>query len=246
MVRGLISILILSVSLYATNVGRVILHDGTEIVKVSSDSSLQVTTVDSPFVKVADTVIVKIQPSDTIKIWDGSNLFKTDGTTNAIQTILYPHYKIHSGRHYFVESYDNMANAADSIDFCVFARDTSRWAHMFFMVSTEKAALFCAYEDATFDTTTGTTVTAYNNNRNSANTSILLIKRDATVSADGTELFCTTIGFGDNPANSIGGESGRENELILKQNTYYRFHFETITNDNDIDWLAEWYEHINN
>ncbi len=213
------------------------LWDGTESVKVDSDSALTVS--------IADTLIVKMQKTDTITIWDGIRVFKADSTSGATITIPCAKAKMHVGQHYFINGWDNMADLADSLDFCVFTRDTTRWAHMAFTLISEKAMLLSVYEDATFDTTSGVTMTPINNNRNVNNPSVLLIKAGATVSAVGTLLYEIKVGTGDHPRRSIGGAAGFGDELILKQNSYYRFHMETVSLDNDLIWQASWPEHIN-
>jgi hypothetical protein len=84
--------------------------------------------------------------------------------------------------------------------------------------------------------------TAYNRNRNSANTPTTTIHKDVEGgSTDGTRIFWKRIGSG----NKVGAESGSPHELILKQNTKYLI---TITNltalENNVNVELSWYEHI--
>ena len=85
---------------------------------------------------------------------------------------------------------------------------------------------------------TGTTVSVYNSNRNSANTSGNLVLVGSTVTT-GTLILQQYSG-----ANKLAGIVGRENEIILKQIEDYLFR---ITNEtataNEVSWNAEWYEH---
>lgn len=94
MVRSLIIILIVFSLSFSTNVGRVIVHDGTETVKVTTDSSLQVAIIDSPFVSIkdtvytrnvdtvftknVDTVVINTDAPAKIKIWNGTDSVQVD------------------------------------------------------------------------------------------------------------------------------------------------------------------------
>ena len=51
------------------------------------------------------------------------------------------------------------------------------------------------------------------------------------------------IGIAQNAIQGIGSATGRENELVLKLDSKYRFFFQSNNADNNISYLASWYEH---
>ncbi len=250
-------IALLFVCSFSTDFGTVIIiDDNTETpVKVTSDSALSVTLGsdtlnvrigDTLTASIGDTVVVKIQSTDTVKIWDGTNIFKTDGATNAIQSISYPHHEIHSGSHFFIQSWEELDNN-DTLSFGTFTHDTTRWKHMLFLLDCTGRIEFEIYEGSIFDTTSGIGFDPVNNNRNSTKASTLLVRHNPNFTSAGTLLGKTNIGFAlnNNPRSAIGNKSGRDGELVLKQNEYYRWHFVSDNNDNYVSFLAEFYEHIN-
>ena len=90
----------------------------------------------------------------------------------------------------------------------------------------------------------GITVNAINSNRNSANTSNLIIKVGTTVTENGTKIYAVSRGLdGVTPAKASQlGIVSRENELILKRNTAYLFVFTSRGADNVVSYCGEWYE----
>jgi hypothetical protein len=183
------------------------------------------------FENTLNNLRVNLQTSDFIKI---------DSTTNAIFTIDYPHHEIHEGDHYFVKAIDTLGSG-DSLIFCMTVPDTIRQAHLTFDFGSQLSALFLVYEGATC--TPGNTVTAYNNNRNSSNASMLTIETGVGITSPGTLIEVHGLGSGTNPGQARTGESGRDSELILKRNSTYLFIFISGAAANRIDYDANWYEH---
>jgi hypothetical protein len=107
--------------------------------------------------------------------------------------------------------------------------------------------VFTVYEDATATTSGATDITAYNNDRNSTDTtSLTLLQKDGDVSGGaGTQIFTQAVGIADTPTRIRGGADAREREIILKQNSTYRFLIESNSNSNIISVAFEWYEHTN-
>jgi hypothetical protein len=160
-----------------------------------------------------------------------------DDSTETLQTIEYEHHEIHSGSHYYICGYDSFTNG-QVVDFTVVVPNVTKWPHMTFSLEGSGALSIEIHEGATVDTT-GTAVTAYNNNRNSDNTSNLTIRTGDAFTSEGTLIYSQYKG-----ANKQAGFIERDRELVLKQNTTYIFR---ITNEtalaNIITWCAEWYEH---
>jgi hypothetical protein len=181
--------------------------------------------------------------------------FSQDASTNAINIIDYAHHEIHSGRHYFVEGY-KLLDSGDSLIFLFNVNDTTRWAHLLFRFTSTTSLAYSMYENAIsggspLDTLT-TRITPLNNNRNSANTSVHDIFYGTTINGFiddslGTVLASDSIGVaGGSPFDpNVGGESSRDDEIILKQNTSYLWIVVSKAADNIVRFKANWYEHIN-
>lgn len=170
---------------------------------------------------------------------------KIDSVTDSLQVVNYEHHEIHSGSHYYICGYDPDMDSTEDVEFQLTTPNSSKWIHMVFEIASTGATVFSIYEDATV-TADGTPITAYNNNRNSSNTSdITLLQTDGTVTAAGTLIFNQAWGVGGNANQRRGGATERDKEIILKQNTTYRFLIESNSDNNVVSYCAEWYEHTN-
>ena len=165
-----------------------------------------------------------------------------DAATETQQTIDYSHHEIHGGSHYFLSNYTTL-DLASSVVFGVIVPDVTKWPHMLFDFQCTGETEFEIYETASF--TSGTTVTAINNDRNSANTSNLDIRQDPTVVSMGSLIAAQLVGVAQNPTRGVGGIARRDDEIILKQNTKYIFQFTSGNDSNNISYRAYWYEHTN-
>lgn len=178
------------------------------------------------------------------KIGTSSSATK-DRATNATTTVDYEHHEIHSGSHYYICGYDLDFDNGDTIDFQLTTSNTRKWIHITFNVATSATTTLTVYESATV-ASDGNTLTAYNNNRNSSNTtSLTLLQTDGTVSVAGDTIYKESYGSGTGPASKGSGFAERDKELILKQNTTYRFVFESHVDNVVFNYCAEWYEHTN-
>ena len=86
--------------------------------------------------------------------------------------------------------------------------------------------------------TGGVGATPINNNRNSANTSALVITQGVTACTGGTIISQESFG-----SKAGGGSVSRDDEIILKQNATYCRTFLSGTASNIISFKASWYEH---
>ena len=167
-----------------------------------------------------------------------------DRSTNATTIIDYSRYEVHGGSHYYVCGYSVVASG-DSLDFQLTTSNTRKWIHMTFQIEGTQETTIEIFETATV-ASDGDAITAYNNNRNSSNTtSLTLLQEGGTVSAIGTLIYSELIGVAGNPTQARQGISERDNEIILKQNTTYRFVLTSGGNDNNMSYCGEWYEHTN-
>ena len=106
-------------------------------------------------------------------------------------------------------------------------------------------AHFYIYESPTIGSATGT-LTAYNRNRNSSNTTGATVQyfdeSDAGNVTGGTLIYHENLGAGKGVANATGARD----EIILRQNTGYAFILENegaAANIHNI--VLNWYEHTN-
>ncbi len=85
----------------------------------------------------------------------------------------------------------------------------------------------------------GVGATPINNNRNSTKTSGNVITTGVTAAtSDGTLISSACWG-----SRKVGGNSSREDEIILKQDTTYLRKFTSGAADNLVSFKALWYEH---
>ena len=164
--------------------------------------------------------------------------FSQDAMTNAITTIAYEHHEIHAGSHYYVQGFSTVASG-DSIYFSVTTPNTTKWLHMVFDLTSSGAMSVYTYEGATV--TGGTAVTPLNNNRNSSDTSLAILKANPDITSAGTVLDSAYVGAGQKGS----GFDERNRELILKQNSTYLFIMKSGAATNYINYTGEWYEHTN-
>lgn len=167
-----------------------------------------------------------------------------DSVTNALNIIDYSHHEIHSGSHFYLQGYIEL-NDTDTFYIKMVTPDTGKWAHFLYDVRSTGICSTTLDEGASGGMTGGAAVTPINNNRNSSNTSGLTFTSGVTV-ATGYVLRIESdkwgaAGFKEN----IGDGGGRDDEIMLKQNTTYLRTFLSGADDNIIQFKASWYEHEN-
>ena len=96
-----------------------------------------------------------------------------DSYTNTLQTLDFDHHKLHIGDHYFVDNYKDLA-INNVLDLQITTPDTTKWSNFTFSIETEAETLWQVWEGVTINVA-GTTEPVFNNNRNSPNTSGLVI-----------------------------------------------------------------------
>jgi len=164
-----------------------------------------------------------------------------DGSTEALNVIDYAHHEIHSGSHYFLANYAILGNG-DDIDFTFHTPNSTKWVHLLFALESTGQTEFTVFEDVTGNND-GTPVTPNNSNRNKPDASASVLSQDATITDEGTILENQLFGVTGNPSKSVGGSTGRDDEIVLKQNTKYLFRISSDSASNNVSWRASWYEH---
>jgi len=155
-----------------------------------------------------------------------------------LQTIDFPHFEIHEGDHYYIEGFATLALDANMYVKLV-TPDNTKWAHFTWDIQSTGILTAYLYEGVSGGMADGNSVTPLNSNRNSTNTSGIVITSGVTVA---TDLGLTVSQCSWGSRQSTGGQS-REDELILKQDTIYLRHFLSGVNGNVVCFRATWYEH---
>ena len=169
-----------------------------------------------------------------------------DASTFALNTITYEHHEIHSGSHYFVRGYQDLANG-NVLDFTWLMPNTTKWIHWTWEIETENELNWLVYEGATATNPLANAVTPRNSSRNSTNTSGTTMKYEvqgnlAGANADTAVGAATLLSSGISGSGQKSGRAMRGNEMILKQNTLYCLR--AIANAAGyINFTMEWYEH---
>jgi len=173
---------------------------------------------------------------------------RVDASTSSIQTVTYEHHEIHSGSHYFVRGYQDLA-INNVLDFTWLMPNTTTWCHWTWHIETESETNWLVYEGVTATNPLANAVTPLNSNRNSTNTSGTTMKYEkqanlAAANADTNVGAATLLSSGISGAGKTAGRAERANEMIMKQNTLYCLRA-IATAAGYINFTMEWYEHAN-
>ena len=167
-----------------------------------------------------------------------------DTLSKSHKTISFVHHEIHEGNHYTVYC-RSTASDTQTVRMIVRTSTGSPHSHSVFIVSARKGVELSLYEGST-NVAGGTTLTAYNNNRNSTNTPNAVIKviQNPTVGATGTRIDDLQLGSSDvNPANpGLGGDQTNRIEWMLKEDSTYEIRAESLGANNIIILKNIWYE----
>ena len=179
-----------------------------------------------------------------IKLWAADDnqyaLVPVDSLTLATETVDYSHHEIHVGNHYYYMDSVELNNAAVQ-NYLITTPDTTTQAHMIIYADGSAITMFQLYEAT--DKTGTTLQTIINNNRNSANTSSLIIHKGISGgTTDGTLI--QTYKSGSATQQSRSSATVRDDsEIILKRNTKYIFRVTSFTDNNLTNVDFSWYEH---
>lgn len=133
-------------------------------------------------------------------------------------TIDYPHHEIHEGNHYTVNYTKTMDTVTAHTVTITTPTSTSGYVH--FNASVELTGAGTWTFSSAPESSGGSTLTAYNNNRVSTNTSGTVIAGGVTWTSAGTVLETHYIGA-NNPGSKLGGYAEARNEWLLASSTKY-------------------------
>lgn len=184
---------------------------------------------------MSDVIRGTVTPTDTEAI-------RLDASTHGLLTIDYVHHEIHAGSHFYVTGHTILADEG-ILRVKLVTPDSAAFAHFRWGISSSGILQTSLYEDASGGMAGGAGVTIFNNNRNSAKVSgLILTSGVAAADTAGTlidDAKWGTTGFKVN----IGGGASRDDEIVLKRNTTYLRVFTSGAADNIVQFRASWYEH---
>ena len=160
--------------------------------------------------------------------------------SGSLVSIPVEHHMVHEGKYFTATDYDTDIDISAPKYWRITAPNTTTRIHCTIMVYVDAAGLVQFYENPTISTA-GTSLTAYNNDRNSSTAPTATVFKDTTTSNDGTLLEQAYLGTSNN-RTKIGGDSRQAVEFILEQNEDYIVKFTPAADDTQATIAVEWYE----
>lgn len=158
-----------------------------------------------------------------------------DAFSEGIVQIDTSHRKVHLGLHYTVSDWADITAAGTEFDILI--ETGASFPHMLWSALPQANFEVEFFEDTT--ATTGSTLTAHNNSRNSSNTALTVISTSPSVSVDGTSIFRAALTTG----HKEGAVDTREEEYILKPNSKYLLRYTKVdSGTNRLSYKFTWYE----
>lgn len=199
-------------------------------------SSLGCVSESSPIIR-GDT----LSTGQYVYITDGASIAQVDDISNTLQTIEYEHHEIHEGNHYFIKTWLESDNAANTFQNFTFVTPDSSVAAIHAKAIFQFDADFTVsiWEDCVVEEN-GTSITAYNNYRDSVNNAKIIAYANPTIIDSGTIIWTARTGGSKQP---IGIANTIDYEIIAKENTQYCFSIEhNVVGTHYADINFFWYE----
>lgn len=138
-----------------------------------------------------------------------------DHSSNSVKMIDETHAKIHEGKHCKFEDY-RILSSSETKYFLLYTDGKEFHFNYYFSFESGEGE-FIIYENPTFDNVGILLNNVFNSNRNSNISTVGVLYEDPSITNEGTQLFRMRLG-----AKRTSGEISRgDNEIILKNNTYY-------------------------
>lgn len=131
------------------------------------------------------------------------------------------HHEIHCGDSYELTYVDDMENNG-TVEILIIVPNepgtgqAQKLYHLKQIVDTEAEATVEIFEGTTYSSS-GTSISSFNRNRNSSFNDFLGVTHTPTITSDGTQIFIKKVGSG----RGTGGVAGRESEIVLRNNETY-------------------------
>jgi hypothetical protein len=187
--------------------------------------------------KITDALPAGDNSIGRVKLTDGTTVAIVDATHGSLVGIDIAHYKVHQGLHYFIQDWVEVSGAGSVLNLLIKV-PAGKYVHFLYKLHTGDAFTYRLYE-ATTVSADGTAVSAFNSNRNSANTTGITVFTGPTITADGNQIVAGQLSSG----GKTGGMESRENEMILKANQNYLLRVtKTTSGVAFVEYGLEWYE----
>jgi hypothetical protein len=185
--------------------------------------------------------------AETVALGGPNGSFTQDRVTGALTTIDYPHHEIHDGGDFLVSYKSPDANPiADDATINLIITTRSRYAHMVFRSASGGDMEVELLDGPTVTAGSGNAMTAFNKNRASTRAATVGVRRDMTITDDGTRIENELMPGGTGGA-SIGGASEQRPEWVLNISTVYAFRITNRAgNAQPMSIAIEWYEESGN
>lgn len=151
------------------------------------------------------------------------------------------HSMIHQGKYYGVNDSDSSVDIVAPKYWRITSPNSPIRCHFIFELDIGGSGGLVEFFEAPTVSTNGTALTAFNSDRNSANTATLVAAFDPTSGGDGTRIRHGMVGTSGGPIR-VGGSIGSRSEILLKANTHYFIKFTPTANATPCWLSAEWYE----
>jgi len=150
------------------------------------------------------------------------------------------HHMIHGCEYYSMGDIVLDIDAAGIQNWLVTVPNTTKRYHSVIQITASNSGQ-AWFQEQPIITASGTPLAVLNNDRNSLNTSSLLVFRNPTVLSTGSGLVCDVIGSNSNQART-GGALRITSEHILKQGAGYLARFIATSANTNVAFRLEFYE----
>jgi hypothetical protein len=179
---------------------------------------------------ISDTTPVLEGGTDGTPIGNVGDRLKVTSNTNVMEWI-------NSGKAYSHNMIHSLSNGQTFYHLIIVPNDSVKY-HFKYEVDAVGPTTVELFEAPT-TTANGTAALTYNRERNSANTTGLLVYHGPTVTSDGTLLEGHSIG---SSGGAKAGSTSASDEIVLKTNTKYLIKYVSKASSNDVSDAFFWYE----
>ena len=151
------------------------------------------------------------------------------------------HHEVHSSNFYTMSDRFSGVQIATPKQWLVRTPNTDMRFHCKMNLQSTSASFAQCYENP-FVSNSGTLLTAFNNDRNSLDTTTMQFFKDPVISGVMSGVLLQSFDLAAGLDKKIGGQARRNTELILKQNEDYLVRVVAGTNKTSISFVVEGYE----
>ena len=164
-----------------------------------------------------------------------------DKITGSLVTIGFGSYKIHEGNHYYIEGFTELG-----VDGVLYVKmvtpELPARVHIRWEIESSGVLETYFYEGVSDGMAGGSSVIPWNNDRNSTNTSTVVLTSGVDVATNLGEMISKHKVGGTGFKTVSGGSADRSDELLLKPDTIYLRKFLSKSASNIIAFKATWCE----